>query len=110
LHSTFYIQRHLSDLKGFISNAPQYAQIVLTDRYGRMAATAGLTEDRYYYGGQSWWQKTWNYGQGDIYLLVDRGVFLISFATISLVGLLSGTWPAVKASRLNPVEALRYEQ
>jgi len=47
--------------------------------------------------------------QGEIYLWVNAQAFLVSFATLSLVGLLSGLWPAIKASRLDPVEALRYE-
>jgi putative ABC transport system permease protein len=47
--------------------------------------------------------------QGDIHLLVDSGVFLTSFVTFAFIGLLSGTWPAIKASRLDPVEALRAE-
>jgi putative ABC transport system permease protein len=48
-------------------------------------------------------------GQGDIHLVVNTRVFLVSFATFIVIGLLSGTWPAVKASRLDPVEALRTE-
>jgi len=48
-------------------------------------------------------------GQGDIHLVVNTRVFLTSFFTFALIGLLSGTWPAVKASRLDPVEALRVE-
>ncbi|MGA2263312.1 MAG: ABC transporter permease, partial [Acidobacteriota bacterium] len=47
--------------------------------------------------------------QGDIYLVINTRVFLISFITFALIGLLSGTWPAVKASRLDPVESLRME-
>jgi putative ABC transport system permease protein len=47
--------------------------------------------------------------QGDIYLLVNTRVFLTAFITFAFIGLLSGTWPAVKASRLDPVEALRTE-
>jgi putative ABC transport system permease protein len=47
--------------------------------------------------------------RGDIHLLVDTRVFITSFVTFALIGLLSGTWPAIKASRLDPVEALRAE-
>jgi putative ABC transport system permease protein len=48
-------------------------------------------------------------GQGDIHLIVNTRVFLTAFSTFAVIGLLSGTWPAIKASRLDPVEALRAE-
>ena len=52
--------------------------------------------------------KTANH-QGDIFLKASLGVMLVSFVVLSLVGITSGFWPALKASRLQPIEALRYE-
>lgn len=48
-------------------------------------------------------------GQGDIHLLINARVFITSFITFAIIGLLSGTWPAMKASQLDPVESLRSE-
>ncbi len=42
-------------------------------------------------------------------LVLDWKIFAVSIGVAFLVGLLFGIYPAIKASRISPIEALRYE-
>lgn len=70
-----------------------------------LSTAGGLTGVVLGYGGSILISRSADWGDA----IIKPWSVLISFGLSVLVGVFFGLWPAVKAARLDPIEALRYE-
>ena len=55
-------------LERFSRQFPSHVQLIYTDRFGTLVASGGYRPEHYSYSEETWWQTTWNAGEGRIYI------------------------------------------